>query len=111
MKKFITRTPQSEEDAYATYRYIAIDSVDAAEAYFDALFDTFDVLLKHPKMGVVVEEAKGELHGLRLIPVSSKFRKHLIFYLPKEKSIHIVRILHSSRDVEPLFAEEWRRDT
>jgi len=106
MKKFITRTPQSEEDAYATYQYIAIDSVEAAEDYFDALFDTFDKLLEHPKMGAVVEEAKGELHGLRLIPVSSKFRKHLVFYLPKDKCIHIVRILHSSRDIEPLFAEE-----
>jgi plasmid stabilization system protein ParE len=71
VKKFITRTPQSEEDAYATYRHIAIDSVDAAEAYFDALFDTFDKLLEHPKMGAVVEEAKGELRGLRLIPISS----------------------------------------
>jgi plasmid stabilization system protein ParE len=106
MKKSITRTPQSEEDAYETYRYIALDSVDAAEAYFDALFDTFDKLLEHPKLGAVVEEAEGELRGLRLIPVSSKFRKHLVFYLPKVKSIHIVRILHSSRDIEPLFAEE-----
>jgi len=106
MKKSITRTPQSEEDAYVTYQHIALDNVDAAEAYFDALFDTFDKLLEHPKMGAVVEEAKGELHGLRLIPVSSRFRKHLIFYLPKEKSIHIVRILHSSRDIEPLFSEE-----
>jgi len=79
MKKSITRTPQSEEDAYETYRYIALDSVEAAEAYFDALFDTFDKLLEHPKMGAVVEEAKGELHGLRLIPVSSKFRKHLLY--------------------------------
>ena len=105
MKKFITRTPQSEEDAYETYRYIALDSVDAAEAYFDALFDTFDKLLEHPKMGVVVEGAKGELHGLRGMPVSSKFRKHLVFYLPTEKNIHIVRILHNSRDIVPLFAK------
>ena len=106
MRKSITRTPQSEEDAYETYRHIALDSVDAAEAYFDALFDTFDKLLEHPKLGAVVEEAKGELLGLRLIPVSSKFRKHLVFYLPKENSIHIVRILHSSRDIEPLLAAE-----
>ena len=106
MKKSITRTPQSEEDAYEIYRYIALGSVEAAEAYFDALFDTFDKLLEHPKMGTVVEEAKGELHGLRLIPVSSKFRKHLVFYLSKDKSIHIVRILHSSRDIEPLFSDE-----
>ena len=106
MKKFITRTPQSEEDAYATYRYIALDSVDAAEVYFDALFDIFDKLLEHPNMGAVVEEAEGELRGLRVIPVSSKFRKHLVFYIPRENEIHIVRILHRSRDIEPLFAEE-----
>lgn len=106
MKKAITRTPQSEEDAYETYQYIALDGVEAAEAYFDALFDTFDKLLEHSKMGAVVEEAKGELHGLQLIPVSSKFRKHLVFYLSKDKNIHIVRILHSSRDIETLFADE-----
>ena len=73
MKVSITRSPKSEEDAYETYRYIALDSVDAAEAYFDALFDTFDKLLEHPNMGVLIEEAKEELQGLRLIPVSSKF--------------------------------------
>ena len=55
MKKSITRTPKSEEDAYETYRYIALDSGEDAEAYFDALFDTFDKLLEHPKMGAVVE--------------------------------------------------------
>ncbi len=49
MKKSITWTPQSEEDAYETYQYIALDSVEAAEAYFDALFDTFDKLLEYPK--------------------------------------------------------------
>ncbi len=103
MKKSVTRTPQSEEDAYDTYRYMALDSIDVAEAYLDALFDTFDKLLEYSKMGAVVEEAKGELHGLRLVPVSSKFRKHLVFYLPTEEGIHIVRILHSSRDIEPLF--------
>jgi toxin ParE1/3/4 len=106
VKKTLTRTPQSEEDVHATYRHIALDNVDAAEAYLDALFDTFDKLLKHPKMGVLVEETKGKLRGLRVISVSSKFRKHLVFYLPLEKNIHIVRILHSSRDIEPLFAEE-----
>jgi len=106
MKKSITRTPQSEEDACETYRYIALDSIDAAEAYFDALFDTFDKLLEHPNMGTVVEEAKGKLSGLRLIPVSSKFRKYLIFYLSEEKNVHIVRILNRSRDIEPLFSNE-----
>ncbi len=106
MKVSITRSPKSEEDAYETYRYIALDSVEAAEAYFEALFDTFDKLLEYPNMGVLIEEAKGELQGLRLIRVSSKFRKHLVFYLPKENSIHVVRILHSSRDVELLFVAE-----
>lgn len=106
MRKAITRTPQSEEDAYETYRHIALDSIDAAEAYFDALFEVFDKLLEHPKIGAVVEEAKGDLLGLRLVPVSSKFRKYLVFYLLKEKSIHIVRILHSSRDIETLFSED-----
>ncbi len=106
MRKSITWTPQAEEDAYETYRHIALDSIDAAEAYFDALFAKFDNLLDYPKIGVVVEEAKGELLGLRLIPVSSKFRKHLVFYLPTEKSILIVRILHSSRDIEPLFNDK-----
>ncbi len=64
MKKSITRTPQSEEDAYETYRYIALDSVEAAEAYFDALFDTFDKLLEHPKMGTVVEKSQGSACSL-----------------------------------------------
>jgi len=31
MRKSITWTPQAEEDAYETYRHIALDSIDAAE--------------------------------------------------------------------------------
>jgi len=42
MRKSITWTPQAEEDAYETYRHIALDSIDAAEAYFDALFAKFN---------------------------------------------------------------------
>lgn len=106
MRKLVTRSPESEEDAVTTYRYIALDSVDAAEAYFDALFDTFDQLLEHPKMGAAVEYAGGELLGLRVFPVSSKYRKHLVFYLSTDAGIHIVRILHASRDIEPLFSAE-----
>ncbi len=56
MRKSITRTPQSEEDAYETYRHIALDSIDAAEAYFDALFDVFETLNRYLPMNSAVNQ-------------------------------------------------------
>jgi len=106
MKLFLSRTPQADEDALEMYQHIGRDHPVAASEYFDALFDLFDTLLDHPKIGTRFEQATGELSGVRFIPVSAKFEKHLVFYIPGDNAIRVIRILHSSRDIETLFLDE-----
>lgn len=40
--------------------------------------------------------------GLRTIAVPD-FNQHLIFYLPGEKKMTIIRVLHSKRDIENIL--------
>jgi toxin ParE1/3/4 len=42
---------------------------------------------------------------MRRFPVS-RFDNYLIFYLPHENGIDVIRVLHGARDLDRLFAEE-----
>ncbi len=47
------------------------------------------------------------LKGLRRAPVRG-FESHLVFYLPPEAGIDLIRVLHGARDIDNIFAEEER---
>ena len=42
---------------------------------------------------------------MRRRPISDGFEKILIFYLPLQDGIDVVRVVHGSRDLERLLAE------
>lgn len=106
MRQPIKRSPQSLDDALTTYVEIADDNIEAAEAYLNAIDERLDRLQDHPELGQSVPFAKTQLSGLRWIRVSSTFRGYLLFYLPTNTGIHVLRILHRSRDIESLFSED-----
>lgn len=106
MKKTLTRTPQADEDAIEMFQYIGRDNPAAGEEYFDALYRAFDTILAHPDIGTLFTRAQGELTGLRFLPLSAKFRNHLLFYIPVDQQVRVIRILRKSRDIEPLFLDE-----
>jgi len=56
-------------------------------------------------MGRLYDSGITRLHGMRRLPVN-EFEKYLIFYLPHEHGIEVIRILHGARDIDGLFAEE-----
>ncbi len=45
------------------------------------------------------------LNGLRRFPVRG-FEKYLVFYLPREAGIDVIRVLHGARDIDNVFAQE-----
>lgn len=106
MPKSISRSPRAQEDKLKAYLHIALDNLAIAEEFVDAVDELLDQLLTHPEMGDRIKFNASRLQDLRLFPVSAKFDHYLVFYRPTDDGIHVVRVLHSSRDIEALFCEE-----
>jgi plasmid stabilization system protein ParE len=58
-----------------------------------------------PLMGSSREFKNSALQGIRMWRVKD-FHRHLIFYRPIADGVEIIRVLHSSRDIPGVFAEE-----
>jgi toxin ParE1/3/4 len=80
-------------------------SVDDADRYLTAVEETCALLLAQPQSGVAYDLGIPKLGGLRRAPVK-RFEKYWIFYLPYANGIDVVRVLHSSRDIDTVFAIE-----
>ena len=80
-------------------------SVEVAERYFAAVDETCALLVKQPNSGTRYESGIAPLAGMRRFPVRG-FHNHLIFYLPRPGGIDVIRVLHSARDIDNIFAEE-----
>ena len=54
-------------------------------------------------MGTLRDFDNSALAGMRFHLVKG-FRKYLVFYIPRNDGIEVVRVLHGARDLETLFA-------
>lgn len=95
----ISRRPLAEADVYEIWDFIADDSFDAADRWVDQLNEQLRLLATQPNMG----RARNELaSGLRSFP----FGRYVIFCLPVNDGIDVVRVLHGARDIDAVFGEE-----
>jgi toxin ParE1/3/4 len=85
--------------------YIALDNVEAAYQFLDQAEESFRDLERMPLMGSAREFQDSTLTGIRMWRVKD-FPKNLIFYRPIKDGVEIIRVLHSSRDIAGLFAED-----
>lgn len=92
----ILRRPLALQDLDQIWDYIAQDNPTVADGFIDRIEEKCRLLAEHPKIGTSCES----LHpSLRFLAVE----KYLIFYLPLDDGIEIVRVLHGARDIESLF--------
>jgi toxin ParE1/3/4 len=82
---------------------LAERSADLALRFAAAVQETLRFLLRFPLIGSPRDFANSELAGMRQRVVRN-FRHYLIFYIPVEDGIEVVRVLHSSRDLDAQFA-------
>jgi toxin ParE1/3/4 len=61
--------------------------------------------VKHPHRGALYDSGIDRLAGMRRVPVTG-FEYYLIFYLPHEGGIDVIRVLHGARDLDSLFDQE-----
>jgi len=90
--------PEATEDLEKIVAYLDTQSEDAGDRFLARFFEAAEMLGTMPRMGAV-RRARGRLKGLRSWPLS-KFDKYLVFYLPVDTGIEVVRVLHGARDID-----------
>ena len=92
----ILKSPEAANDLDEIWWYIAQDNPGNADKLIDEIESTSRKLARFKSMG----RNRDELHlGLQSFPVG----KYLIFYMPINGGIEIVRVLHGMMDIDALF--------
>lgn len=89
----IFKRPRARIDLAEIWDYIAEDSEARADAFIETISEKLQTLAESPSIGRA-RDILGE--SLRSFPVG----RYVIFYLPLQDGIDVVRILHSARDLD-----------
>jgi toxin ParE1/3/4 len=102
--RIIIRPPaQKDVDRHADY--IGERSRSAGHRFYDAVQQAVQQLGAMPELGGRCEFSHPRLSGLRMWSIRG-FEKYLIFYLPTDQGIAVVRVLHGARDIESILEQE-----
>jgi toxin ParE1/3/4 len=102
MSARIRRRPAARSDVLKIAAYIAKENVEAGLRFARAVRETEELLAATPGIGAPRDFSWPELAGMRSHSVKG-FRNHIIFCVPREGGIEVVRVLHGARDWETLF--------
>jgi toxin ParE1/3/4 len=91
--------PRALADLAEIWAYIAEDSPDHADAFVDLLDSKFQALSRRPGLGRLRPDLHPDIRSLAI-------GRYVVFYLPLSRGIEVVRVLHGSRDIESVFANE-----
>ena len=92
----VDKRPLAEADLEEIWWYIAQDNPDAADKMLDRIEERCTAVAQFPMMGASREEL---LPALRSVTIGN----YVIFYLPRQDGIEVVRVLPGMRDIEALF--------
>lgn len=89
-------SPQAREDLIDIWLYVASDSIRAADRFIDRIYAMCTTLADSPGMGRERPEISPGCRGFTV-------GEYVIFYEEGKDGIVILRVLHGSRDLPPLF--------
>jgi toxin ParE1/3/4 len=102
----VTFRPRAEQDLNDIEEELAKRySPQVATKFIQAANETWDLLENMPEVGAPRRYRNRKLLGLRMWPMR-RFEKYLVFYRALERSVDVVRVLHSSRDIRRILEEE-----
>ena len=105
MKRAILVRWAAERDLDEQAEYLATQgNLERALRFYRAAGVTFELLASRPWIGKVNQFRSRFLTNVRTFPLKG-FPKHLVFYLPIEHGVEIIRVLHGARDLEILLQE------
>jgi addiction module RelE/StbE family toxin len=84
----------AECDLYGIFDYISQDNPLAAEALLEKIDNSISRLAYNPFLGRVPKDDRLKNKGYRMLVVE----KYLAFYIVKNKTIQIRRIIHGARN-------------
>jgi plasmid stabilization system protein ParE len=96
--------PAADRDIDVHIAYISRENPDAAGRYVEAVSAILEHIVRMPGMGATREYRIPRLAGLRMIPVPG-FDNFLVFHLVTPRTVGIVRVLHSARDIRKVFTK------
>lgn len=94
-----TLSSQAEQDVDAIAAFLSGASLDAALRFYDSVAATFGTLAETPHLGRARPCAEPALAGLRAWRVDG-FPSLLVFYVPQETGVRIMRVMHGARDID-----------
>jgi toxin ParE1/3/4 len=92
----VTRRPEAETDILEIWDFIADDSVREADRWIDRLDEKLSLWATQPMIGRSRDELAPDL-------LSMPFGRYVVFFMPLADGVDVVRVLHSSRDVDQEF--------
>jgi toxin ParE1/3/4 len=84
--------------------YAETAGVEVADRFLVAADTTLKRLAAQSESGSPLSVRKVEFQGMRRFPVADGFEKILLFYLPLEDGVDLIRVVHGSRDLVQLLA-------
>jgi toxin ParE1/3/4 len=84
--------------------YLRTHSESAAVRFVLEAYSEFRFLAEHPGAGPIRRGVPKRLRGLRFWPMK-RFSNYLVFYLPLEDGVDIIRVLHGARNVGRIIRE------
>ncbi len=96
MGKFFV-TPLARDDLFEIHRYLTEQSSTAAEIVRRAFEVAFDRLASSPNLGHARVDLAPEPYRFYLV------HSYYVVYRVRADTLRVVRVLHASRDIAPLF--------
>lgn len=98
MPRRLVRRRAADEDITEQVAYIAGERPAVAHRYAIAVEHAFERIRDLPEIGVPRSYGARHLRAVRVWPVPG-FRRFLIFYRVTPRTVEVIRVLHSARDV------------
>lgn len=94
----VERSVAARADLIGHFIYLAGEAGETiADRFLDRAQESFGLLAEQPQIGPIVPTQIPALAGVRKWRVKG-FDRFLIFYIPIEGGVQIIRILHSAQD-------------
>jgi toxin ParE1/3/4 len=102
VKRHFVLSDQAEADIDACAEYLAHQSIELGARFYDATWSTLESLADTPAKGRLREFAGTDLAQVRSWPISG-FEAMLVFYVPVDSGIRVLRVLRGARDIDTEF--------
>ena len=102
MNRRILITEDANLDLQEHFSYLGQNNRDRAFHFFDAARQTFASLARMPGMGQQYESEEEDVVNIHKWTVKG-FKNYLIFYRYDDENVEILRIIHATRDLDPLL--------